>query len=81
MQIDQYVFHVVSDTLKVPKEKITNQEKLLDLVQDSIQLFELLMRFEKELGRNFDYDEVAKIESVGDIIKYAQKLGLQTVKI
>ncbi|MEZ4195561.1 MAG: phosphopantetheine-binding protein [Candidatus Paceibacterota bacterium] len=68
------VVDVISDTLKLAKEKITNDTNIADLTADSIQLFELLIAFEKHYGSALAYDEVVRLNTVGDIINYAAKL-------
>ena len=71
MPIEKRVLRIVSDTLKVPETRINTDDKLVSLVSYSIQLFELLIRFEKELGETIRYEDVAHIEKVSDIVEYA----------
>lgn len=71
MPINLKVIRIISETLNVPENKIRENDKLVELTQDSIQLFELLIRFEKELGRKVSYEDIADIERVGDVIQYA----------
>lgn len=77
MPVEKRVFQIVSLTLNVPETEIKSSDKLTDIVSDSIQLFELLIEFEKELGNKVNYDDIANIESVGDIIQYANHIGFR----
>ena len=61
---------IIAGTLKIPAEGITDQSKLIDLAPDSIALFELLVNFETALGQHIQYDEIAHVETVGDIVTY-----------
>ncbi len=71
MTNEQTVKKIISEVLKISEDKINLNDELGDLVSDSIQLFELLIRFEQELGEKVRYEDIADIESVGDIVKYA----------
>ncbi len=79
MNIEQKVISIISEVTHIPSEKITLENKLIDLVSDSIQLFELLITFEKELGEKVSYTDVAQIESVKDIVAYAYKKKLYVI--
>jgi acyl carrier protein len=68
------VITTVAETLSIPRESIRNDSKLIELAKDSIALFELLLSFEKLLGRNVNYEDVVEIETVGDIIAYIDSL-------
>jgi acyl carrier protein len=68
------VITTVAETLSIPRESIRNDSKLIELAKDSIALFKLLLSFEKLLGRNVNYEDVAEIETVGDIIAYIDSL-------
>lgn len=73
--IKEKVLSIVSLSLKIPKAEIKLEDELIALVKDSIQLFELLVSFEKELGRKVKYEEISKIEKVSDVIEYAKSIG------
>ncbi|MBI5405979.1 acyl carrier protein [Candidatus Kaiserbacteria bacterium] len=68
------VISLIAGTLKVPAADIRDSSKLADIAPDSIALFELLVRLEKELGRRVEYEEIAHIETVGDVITYVASL-------
>ena len=75
MTTEQKVFSIISEILGIPESNITKKDKLADIVNDSIQLFELLIRFEKELGEKIKYEDIVNIECVNDIIMHAYKKG------
>lgn len=78
MEIQEKIMHevygVISDNLHIPRSEITLDSKIEDLCKDSIQIFSLVMAFEKKFARRLQYDELIKIETVGDIVKYARKV-------
>ena len=67
------VVDVIVKTLAIEKESVNSQSKVEELCKDSIQIFSLIMAFEKEYGRKIEYDDIVKIETVGDIVKYVEK--------
>ena len=75
MNVEKKVVNIISETLNIPEDKINSKDKLVDLVNDSIQLFELLIKFEEELGEKVSYDDISNIENVSDIINYAHKIN------
>ncbi len=81
MSTEKIIMNIVSETLKIPENQVKPEDKLTDLVSDSIQLFELLMRFEKELGKKINYEDIANVESIADIIQYANKIGFKPAVI
>ncbi|MBU6214717.1 acyl carrier protein [Patescibacteria group bacterium] len=74
MELTDVVIGIVSKTLDVPRAEVTAEKKLVDLAKDSIALFELLVAFEQMTGRRVTYDEIARVETVGDILSYIHSL-------
>jgi acyl carrier protein len=74
MPIHDRVNKIISETLGIPQNTIKPSDKIIDLISDSIQLFELLIKFEKELGKKVSYEDISHIEKVEDIIKYAHSV-------
>lgn len=64
---------ILNKTLGIAKDKVVPQAKLIDLVEDSIQLFELLLAFEKAYALETVYDDVVRIQTVQDVVKYLEK--------
>ncbi len=67
------VTQVIVTTLKLTPSAFTMDTALEDLAEDSIQLFELVLAFEKEFGMKAKYEELISIETVGDIVAYLEK--------
>lgn len=70
--ISDKTFALIADTLKIKKEDIKIDSNLADLCADSIQLFELILSFEKEFGIEAKYDDLIQILTVQDIIEYLE---------
>ncbi len=73
------VLSIIGYTLKISPENLRDEQELAELARDSIALFELLINFEKILGRSVKYEEIAQIETVGDIVAYAESLPVQSL--
>lgn len=56
-----------------PREVITLESKIEDLTNDSIQLFELILAFEREFKAEADYTDLMSIETVADVVAYLEK--------
>lgn len=67
------VIDVIAETLKRNQNEILLTQKIADLSEDSIQLFELLTAFEKRYETTVTYEEVVKLNTVADIVAYVHK--------
>lgn len=66
---------MIKDELNVPEEKITMEAKLAeDLGADSIDAVELIMNIEDEFEVQVSDEEAQNIKTVGDIVKFVEKL-------
>lgn len=70
------VFTIVSNTTGVSPHKISETDRIEDLTEDSIKLFELLTNFEREFDHTVSYEDIATIETVEDIITYIERAVL-----
>lgn len=70
----ELVFTTIATTLHIPKENIKLEAKIEDLSNDSIQLFELIIAFEKVFTTQVPYEDLMSIETVGDIIAYIENI-------
>ncbi|GAB6189286.1 acyl carrier protein [Marinitoga arctica] len=69
-ELFEKVVEIMSESLSVEKEKITENASLTDdLDLDSLELVDLTMDFENELGISIDDSELEKIKTVGDIVE------------
>ena len=65
---------IIAETLKVDKEKVTENASFTDdLKADSLDLVELIMAFEDEYGVEIPDEDAQKIRSVGDALTYVQQ--------
>lgn len=64
---------LVAENLNVDAAEITEESKFVDdLGADSLDLVELVMAFEEEFEVSIPEEEVAKLVSVGDVVKYVE---------
>ncbi len=65
--VNQRVRKVVSRVLKVPEDKIRDEQAFTaDLGAESIQSVELVCAFEEEFDIELDEDEALQVQTVGD---------------
>lgn len=64
---------LVAENLNVDASEITEETKFVDdLGADSLDLVELVMAFEEEFEVSIPEEEVAKLTSVGEVLKYVE---------
>lgn len=62
---------IVVEKLSVPEEKVTEDATFInDLGADSLDVVEFIMEVEKEFSITIPDEEAAKLEKVGDAVKY-----------
>jgi acyl carrier protein len=67
---------IISDTLKVDREKVTPEASFQDdLKADSLDLVELIMAFEDEYGVEIPDEDAQKIRTVSQAMEYVQAHG------
>ena len=57
----------VAEILKHPRERITDEVGLLDLVRESLVLVELVIEVQERFGARFGHEELRKVETFGDL--------------
>jgi len=71
--IREKVLDIVCEQMGASREKVTDQTSFInDLGADSLDTVELVMEFEDEFDLNIPDEDVEKIQSVGDAIKYIE---------
>lgn len=66
---------LLAEQLGIPQSKITLESKIVeDLGADSLDVVELLMTLEDEMGKTIPDEEVTKIKTVGEIVEVIEKL-------
>ena len=72
------VKEIIQEQLNLDGVEITEASSFKDdLGADSLDLFELVMAFEEEYGVEIPSDDLEKITTVGEIIKYMQDKGVE----
>lgn len=72
MVLDQ-VREIVAKQLGVEKDSITPESRFIDdLGADSLDMVELVMAFEEELGIKIEDEDAEKISTVGDAVKFIE---------
>ena len=74
LQIEVIVKKLISDYLEIPIKTIKNKSKLVeDLGADSLDLVELVMAIEEEIGIELTDDELNNAKTIQDIINIMYK--------
>ena len=68
---------IIAEQLGVEEDEITLDTSFQeDLGADSLDLFELTMALEEEYDTEIPAEELADIETVGDVIEYLREKGI-----
>ncbi len=68
------VVEIIADLLGVEANKVTMQANFRDdLEADSLDLVELIMRFEEEFGGEISDEEAQKITTVGEAVTFVKE--------
>ena len=69
---------IIADQLSVDADSITEASSFKeDLGADSLDLFELTMALEEEYDTEIPAEELADVETVGDVIEYLKSKGVE----
>ena len=69
---------MLADQLNIEVDQITPETSFKDdLGADSLDLFELVMALEDEYKIEIPTEELQKIETVGDVLEYLKKIGIE----
>jgi acyl carrier protein len=70
------VKQILTNRLGIPAEEIRTDSKLVDeLGMDSLDAVELAIATEREFGLEISDEQVAKLETVTDIMELVRRLG------
>lgn len=65
---------IIVDQLDVEEDKVTEAASITDdLGADSLDVLDLVMSFEEEFDIEIPDDQVEKIKTVGDIVKFIEE--------
>ena len=67
------VKEIVSESLGVDADKLTEATSFkTDLGADSLDLFEMVMAFEDEFDKEIPTEDLEKLTTVGEVVKYLE---------
>lgn len=69
---------IIADQLGVSEDEVTLESSFKeDLDADSLDLFELVMALEEEYDVEIPSDDLAELNTVGDVINYLKDKGVE----
>lgn len=69
---------IIADQLGVSEDEVTLEASFKeDLDADSLDLFELVMALEEEYDVQIPSDDLAELNTVGDVINYLKDKGVE----
>lgn len=72
--VQSRIKQIIVDELGVDEAEVTANARFIDdLGADSLDLVELVMRFEEEFGIEIPDEDAEKIQSVGDAYSYVEQ--------
>ncbi|MBO4287370.1 MAG: acyl carrier protein [Kiritimatiellae bacterium] len=79
--LEDRVKEIIVEQLGVNAEQVTPEASFIDdLGADSLDTVELIMAFEEEFGAEIPDEDAEKLKSVGDVLNYLTKRGLDKAK-
>ena len=73
--MEQKIIELIADKLNKKIDQITPASRLVeDLGADSLDVVELIMAFEDEFGVSLPDEDIAKMKTVGDVVKFVSSL-------
>ncbi len=72
MDIQKKVKGLISEQLGVDEGELTLESSFEDLDADSLDIVELVMSLEEEFNLEISDEEVEKIKTVGDVVRYIE---------
>jgi acyl carrier protein len=72
MDILSKVKGLISEQLGVEEEQLSLESSFEDLDADSLDIVELVMSLEEEFKLEISDEEVEKIKTVGDVVRYIE---------
>ena len=73
---------IIADQLGVSEDEVTLEASFKeDLDADSLDLFELVMALEEEYDVEIPSDDLAELNTVGDVINYLKDKGVEDLSL
>ena len=74
--VEEKVKDCIVTQLGVNEDEVTNEASFIDdLGADSLDIVELVMAFEEKFGIEIPDEDVEKLRTVGDAVKYVSEKG------
>lgn len=74
--VEEKVKECIVTQLGVNEDEVTNEASFIDdLGADSLDIVELVMAFEEKFGIEIPDEDVEKLRTVGDAVKYVSEKG------
>ncbi len=68
---------IIADKLSIDKSRITKDATMADLGADSLDLVEIIMKFEEQFGIEINDEDAEKMDNVGQVVDYIQSRRTQ----
>ena len=65
---------IICDQLEIEEDDITLDSELTEIGVDSLDLYDLVMTFEDEFETEVPEEELEKFKTVGDVVKFIEKI-------
>ena len=67
------VADIVAEKLGIEKSRVTRESTLADLGADSLDLVEIVMKFEEQFGIEINDEDAEKMTTVSQVVDYIQQ--------
>lgn len=63
---------IIAEKLSIDKARVTPEATLSDLGADSLDLVEIIMKFEEQFGIEINDEDAEKFQNVSEVVSYIQ---------
>ena len=67
------IIDIIAEKLSVDKATIADTAQLQDLGADSLDLVEMIMKFEEQFGMTINDEDAEKLHTVDEVVAYVQE--------
>lgn len=67
------VADIIADKLGIEKSRVTKEATMADLGADSLDLVEIIMKFEEQFGIEINDEDAEHMNNVGQVVDYIQQ--------
>lgn len=72
-ELYEKVERILVDNFGVPEDQVSREATIQDLDLDSLDLVEMTMQVEEELGVEIEDEEVADVETIQDVVELLER--------